>query len=202
MIAHSYPSKSAQAVHTVARHPQDGWTLADPAPLSRASERALHHLVWALLPPPPAPRPADIEARVERQVRCMMQYMPATLRFGFVLLLRLLNLSPLWRFRALKRLGGLSQEQASDVLTGIATSRLMPLRLLMLAPKAIVLSAYFDQDEVHAALDYEPRAFIRERTLERQEWLAREGEAQERGARESHDRISERPQRVRLEVLS
>jgi hypothetical protein len=158
----------------VERHPQDGWCLADPAPLSRGSERALRSVVNALLPPPPAPRPADIEARIERQVRCMMQYMPPPLKLGFVLLMRLLAWSPVWRFHSMNRLSSLPHEEASHVLAGIATSRLMPLRLMMLAPKAITLSAYFDQDEVHAVLDYEPRSFIRERTLRRNELLAEE----------------------------
>ena len=124
----------------VERHPQDGWCLADPAPLSRASERALRSVVHALLPPPPAPRPADIEARVTRQVRCMMQYMPTPLRLGFVLLIRALAWAPIWRFHALSSLAKLPQHEASRVLAGIAMSRVMPLRLMMLAPKAIVLS--------------------------------------------------------------
>jgi len=168
------PPASAPAARTVERHPQDGWCLADPAPLSRASERALASVVWALLPPPPAPRPADIEARVQRQVRRMMQYMPRALRLGFVVLVRLLAWAPVWRLRALRRLSALPQAEASQLLAGIALSKLLPLRMMMLAPKAIVLSAYFDQDEVHAALDYEPRAFIRERSQRRDALLAEE----------------------------
>jgi hypothetical protein len=131
-------------------------------------------VVHALLPPAPAPRPKDIEARVTRQVRCMMQYMPPALRLGFVVLVRALAWAPMWRFQAPKKLSQLPQQEASRVLAGIALSRVMPLRLMMLAPKAIVLSAYFDQDEVHAVLDYEPRAFIHERTLRREELLANE----------------------------
>lgn len=175
MMAHQMDTpRSTPPARMVERHPQDGWCLADPAPLSRASERALRSVVNALLPPPPAPRPADIEARVERQVRIMMQYMPPPLKLGFTLLMRLLAWSPVWRFHSLHRLSGLPHAEASQVLAGIATSRLLPLRLMMLAPKAITLSAYFDQDEVHAMLDYEPRSFIRERTERRNELLAEE----------------------------
>ena len=41
----------------------------------------------------------------------------------------------------------------------------------MLAPKAVILSTYYDQDEVHAALDYAPRSFIRERVAHRDNLL-------------------------------
>ncbi len=182
MIA-SANKQEAPRAKLVERHPDDGWCLADPAPLSRASERALSALVWALLPPPPAPRPADIEARVARQVRIMMQYMPGALRLGFVLLLHLLYWSPIWRCKAFSRLDKLSQAEASDTLSGIAMSRVLPIRLTMLAPKAIVLSAYFDQDEVHQVLDYEPRAFIRERTERRAALLKEQAELHQSGSR-------------------
>jgi hypothetical protein len=190
MMVHSLPPRPARTGRGVQRHPQDGWQMADPAPLSRRSERALRSVVRALVPPPPAPHPADIEARVEHQVRCMMQYMPTTLRLGFVCVIRLLAWSPLWRLRGAHHLDGLAQADASRVLAGIALSRLMPLRLMMLAPKAIVLSAYFDQDEVHAALDYEPRSFMAERNAARDQLLADSRTA----ARE--------PSKVRLEVVS
>jgi hypothetical protein len=171
MIAPSRRPERAPEVHSIERHPQDGWTLAEPLSVSPASERALCSLVRALLPPPPAPRPADIEARVARHVRSMLQYMPRMLQLGFLLIARLLEFSPLWRLQALSRLSSLPAAQASQILAGIASSRLLPLRLMMLAPKAMVLSTYFDQDEVHAALDYEPRAFFRERIARRNELL-------------------------------
>lgn len=167
----------------VERHPQDGWCLADPAQLSRGSERAVRGVVWALLPPAPAPRPQDIEERVTRQVRCMMQYMPPALRLGFVVLMRALFWAPLWRLRGFGPLSRLSQREASKTLASVAQSRFFPLRLMMLAPKAIVLSAYFDQDEIHAALDYEPRAFIRERIERRAELLLELADPDETGAR-------------------
>ncbi len=192
MSAPAQQHHEAPRAPLVERHPQDGWCLADPVPLSRASERALQTVVWALLPPAPAPRPADIEARVARQVRRMMQYMPAALRLGFVLLLHALFWSPIWRFRALSRLSKLTHTEASYTLACVAQSRLMPLRLMMLAPKAIVLSAYFDQDEIHAALDYEPRAFIRERTERRMALLEELTSLDQTGTR----------RKLSLEVLS
>lgn len=193
MMAHAHVSPSTPPTRLVERHPQDGWCLADPAPLSKASEAALRSVVHALLPPAPAPRPADIEDRVTRQVRCMMQYMPPALRLGFVVLVRALAWAPIWRFHSLKALSRLPQQDASRVLAGIALSRVMPLRMMMLAPKAIVLSAYFDQDEVHAVLDYEPRAFIRERSLRRAAILAEE---------DAHLHETQPHRKKRLEVLS
>jgi hypothetical protein len=194
MIAPAQSPAAKPHVHEVARHPDDGWSLAEPVSLSGPSLRALESLVWALLPPAPAPRPAGIERRVQLQVRCMLQYMPTPLRLGFIAMMHVLAWSPVWRMRRPKRLGALSQSEASAVLAGIAQSRFMLLRLMMLAPKAIVLSAYFDQDEVHARLDYEPKAFIRERTLRRQELLA-EGSLE-------HANETTGKRRVQLEVLS
>jgi hypothetical protein len=104
----------------------------------------------------------------------MIQYMPPTLRLGFLLLVRLLDLSPIWRFQAFSRLSGLDPAVGSKVLQGIATSRFMLLRLMMLGPKAVVLSTYFDQDEAHQVLGYEPKGFLRERIQRREQLLAAE----------------------------
>ncbi len=167
------------------RHPQDGWILADPVALSSSSERALRGLVLALLPPAPAPRPEGMEARIEQHVRRMLAYLPPTLRLGFVLLTHVLDWSPLWRFASLKPVHSLPPGQASAILAGVATSRWLPIRLMMLAPKALILSTYYDQDEVHAALDYAPRAFIQERLSYRETLLgAADVSAAQKGAAE------------------
>jgi hypothetical protein len=42
---------------------------------------------------------------------------------------------------------------------------------MLLAPKACILSTYFDQDEVHRALGYDPKAFMRERVERRRALL-------------------------------
>lgn len=157
------------------RHPQDGWIFADPVALSPASERALHGLVLALLPPPPAPRPEGMEARIEQHVRRMLAYLTPALRVGFVLLTHVLDWSPLWRFASFKPVHSLPPEKASAILAGVATSRLLPIRLMMLAPKALILSTYYDQDEVHRVLDYAPQAFMQERILYRETLLGTTG---------------------------
>jgi hypothetical protein len=94
---------SLPVVPSLARHPMDGWQLAEPLPLGKASRAALLGLVDALLPPPPAPRPVGIEELVATHVRRMLQYMPTPLRWGFVLLVHLIDWSPLWRFSGLTR---------------------------------------------------------------------------------------------------
>lgn len=165
---HRLPILSTQIA---GRHPEDGWIFADPVALSAASERALHGLVLALLPPAPAPRPEGMEARIEQHVRRMLAYLTPALRLGFVLLTHVLDWSPLWRFASFKPVHSLPPAQASAILARIATSRLLPIRLMMLAPKALILSTYYDQDEVHAVLDYAPQAFMQERIRYRETLL-------------------------------
>jgi hypothetical protein len=53
-------------------------------------------------------------------------------------------------------------------------SRVLFIRISMLGPKGVLLSGYFDQDEVHEALDYEPLGFFRDRIALRKERLASE----------------------------
>jgi hypothetical protein len=158
----------------VERHPDDGWKLAEPIAMSKASERALDGVVQALLPPRPAPRTLELDRRVTQHVRRMLRYMLPPLALGFIVLVRLLELSPIWRLQAFKRLSSLEPAAASKILQGIATSRFMLLRLMMLGPKAVVLSTYFDQDECHQVLNYEPKGFLRERIQRREVLVAEE----------------------------
>lgn len=148
------------------RHPDDAW-LASPRRFGRSTEQAVRALIRALLPPPPAPRPPDIEQRMLEHLGMMMQYMPAPMALGMQLLAHILDLSPLWRLRGTRRLRSLSPEQASAALDAITQHRWLPVRMLTLPPKAIILSGYFDQDEVHEAIDYAPLPFMHERLAQR-----------------------------------
>src|SRR5687768_7441884 len=94
----SVPHRPVPLAQLVERHPRDGWSLAEPVPLSRGSERALEGVVQALLPPRPAPRTLELDRRVTTHVRRMLRYMLPPLQLGFILLIRLLDLAPLWRF--------------------------------------------------------------------------------------------------------
>ncbi|MDH5490703.1 MAG: hypothetical protein OEY14_01890 [Myxococcales bacterium] len=160
------------------RHPDDGWEIAEPFPLDPRSRRALGALIDALLPE--GPRTAGSEEEIALHVRRMMRYMPLTTALGLVASLHLLEWSPLWRLRGIRPLSGGARGRATRLLRELSHSRLVPIRTLVLGPRALVLSTFYDRDEVHAALEYEPRAFIRERIALR-ERLAR-GENREQDA--------------------
>jgi hypothetical protein len=152
------------------RHPQDGWQLADPLPIGKGSRKRLRAVVEALLPPPPAPRPEGMEDRIIEHTLRVIRYFPRLVGAVVLpLLLLLLEWSPLWYRARPRRLSGLPVAARSALLARLATSRFEPLRLLLLVPKALVLSTYFDQDEVHQALEYEPRAFVGDRRALRDE---------------------------------
>lgn len=145
---------------TLERHPQDGWIMAEPWPMGPATIQALRGVITALLPPPPAPWPDDIVPRVERHVRLLLRYMYPLTATGFGLIVHVLDYAPLWRFEALSRLHKLPRERADQVLEGLASSRFMLFRQLMMAVRGAVLSTYFDQDEVQAAIGYQPLPFM------------------------------------------
>ncbi len=147
---------------SLARHPGDHW-LAAPQRFDRPTERALRGVIRALLPPPPAPRPADIEDRLVAHMGMMLQYQLPAAALGMRVLLHILEHSPRWRLHSAQTLSDLDPARGSAVLEGLSSSRLLTLRMLTLPVKAILLSGYFDQDEVHAAMDYAPRPFMHSR---------------------------------------
>jgi hypothetical protein len=65
-------------------------------------------------------------------------------------------------------------QQASEILRDMEHSRWMLVRLLLLAPKAMCLSTYFDQQEVHDAMGYEPRGVVQDRIRRREQWMQEE----------------------------
>jgi hypothetical protein len=168
---------AAETPGELLRHPDDGFQMAEPYPMGAASVRMVRGQVLAMIPLAPAPAEPDLVDRIVAHVRVMMQYMPRLTARGFLLTMWLLELAPLWRFQALGRLSRLPRAKAHAVLRGLAASRLLPLRLLMLGPQGLILSTYFDQDVVHRRLDYEPRGFTRERIALRQKLEAGEAAA-------------------------
>jgi hypothetical protein len=164
------PGAEGESSSRPLRHPQDGWRLADPLPIGTGSRKRLRAVVEALLPPPPAPRPEGMEDRIIEHTLRVIRYFPRLVgALVLPLLLLLLEWSPLWYRARPRRLSGLPVTARSALLARLATSRFEPLRLLLLVPKALVLSTYFDQDEVHHALEYEPRAFVGDRRALRDE---------------------------------
>jgi hypothetical protein len=155
----------------LARHPKDGWRPADPYQMSERVREGLRALVRVLVPPPPAPQTADIVDRCELYVRRFMAHMHPLAARGMWLCIVLLDWAPRLMFASLRRLRNLDRERASAILNRMAESRHNLVRSILLGVRALVLSAYFDQDEVHRALHYSPVPFIRQRVKLRQRLL-------------------------------
>ncbi len=172
MIAELVSSHDApKRLPVLSRHPKDGWRPASPYPMSAAVAAGFRALIRVLLPPPPAPQTPDIVDRVELYVRRFMAHMHPLEARGMWLFIVLLDWAPLWTFRSFRRLRKLDPERAGEILTKIASSRRNFVRSIVISVRALVLSAYFDQDEVHRALGYSPVPFIKERVKLRRQLL-------------------------------
>jgi hypothetical protein len=172
------PAFIGRPPETVAgRRPDDDWELSDPQPMGPATIAALRGLIRALCPAPPAPWSEDLAARVELGVRHFLPYMPPIMGHGFGYAVHLLDWSPLWAFAGLRRLQHMERVDAGRVLQRLSTSPIKPVRLLIMAARAAVLSTYYDQDEVHQAMGYHPQAFLQQRADLRRRLLAGEAPA-------------------------
>ena len=160
------------------RHPDDGWTLAVPMKVGARMHRVLRRLADAILPP--SPRTETTVDEVTGHALVCLRYMPRSSAMIFLLGMRLLNWSPLWRLRGLRPLPALPTDAALRHLVGITTSRWLPVRLLMYGPLGLFMSSYFDQDYVHRELSYAPAPFVAERIELRRKWI----EGQEPGVDE------------------
>jgi hypothetical protein len=150
-------------IPVMARHPDDGWIMADLYPLSGFTRRSLDGLVRAICPPPPAPQLENLEERARLQVQRMLRYMHPVVAFGFCLAVIALDYAPIWSFASWRRVRSMDPAQAAPLLERIGWSRLPLLRLLVLGVRGMILSVYFDQDEVHRAIGYAPVPFIEQR---------------------------------------
>lgn len=160
------------------RHPEDGYPIAPPYPVGATTEHAIRSVMRILLPEGDAPRSPELDERVYRQMLVSLQYMSATSAKGILGVFHLLEWIPITRFGRPSRLSKLSREEGTAIFRAIESSPLLPVRLLLLAPKALVFSSYFDQPDVHDALDYHPREFTLERIAVR-ERIVSEGETTE-----------------------
>ncbi len=160
------------------RHPDDAWTLASPMKVGARTHRLLRTLVDAALPA--APRIATTVEDVARHALISLRYMPRSSARLFLWAMRLVNWSPLWRFRGVRPLTALPVESARRHLVAVTRSRWLPVRLLMYGPLGLFMSSYFDQDYVHPELGYAPVPFVASRIEMRRRWVA----GQEPGARE------------------
>jgi|GEM_PF-2166067 len=154
------------------RHPEDGWTLAAPIEVSARTRRVLLRLADAILPD--QPRTETTLQEVTEHALVSLRYMPRSSSMLFLLGMRLLNWSPLWRLRGLRPLTALPTDVVRRHLRGVVGSGCLPVRLLMYGPMGLFMSSYFDQDYVHRELRYAPTPFVAERIELRRKWV--EGE--------------------------
>ncbi|MCO4764049.1 MAG: hypothetical protein KC502_21240 [Myxococcales bacterium] len=159
-------------VATLERHPRDGWVRADPWSMSPGLLAATRGVVAALCPPASCGAPTDDQTidAVTLQLRLTLPYMSPLAARGIVLLMYLFDWSPIWRLRGWRRLRHWDVEPASAHLDLLAASRLFG--TLVQAARAAILTAYFDRPEVHAAIDYDPRGFMRQRIAARSNALS------------------------------
>ena len=145
------------------RHPQDGWRLAHPYALGPRALRVLRFLVDLLCPRGTAPRSPEIDERVLLGARRFLSYMHPVVARGLAVGLVGLDFLPLVTLRASHTLHGLGRAEASRLFGSWAKSRFAALRLLATGLRSLVLSVYFDQDEVHRAMRYAPVPFMKDR---------------------------------------
>ena len=154
----------------VSRHPNDGWVFADPLPMRRSTHRAFRAIIAALLPPEPV-LPGAVE-QLDDTLRRLLRYMHPLMSLGFCVMLHILDWSPIWRLQSWRRIRSLDPARGSQILAGLAHSRIAGIRLLLMGAKGAILSTYFDLPAVHEALHHDPRPFMRGRIALRQRLLA------------------------------
>jgi hypothetical protein len=108
---------------------------------------------------------------VERSARVFLSYMHPLVARGLAIGLLLLDVLPILSLVRARPLRRLSRADASALIAKWAKSRLTALRLLVMGVRSLVLSLYFDQDEVHAAMGYAPVPFLRDRIQVRSDLL-------------------------------
>lgn len=138
--------------------------MAEPEALSRGGHRRLRGLMRVFLPSAPAPEvTGSLEEAVVDQSLRLMKYMHPVVRLGLKLAMFLVDWSPIWRLRGVRRLSNTPPEVATRVIHGMGVSRLPVVRTLVFGVRGLLLSVYFDQPEVHEALGYRPVPFMRSR---------------------------------------
>jgi hypothetical protein len=159
------------------RHPDDGWILADPYAMREGTRRALRGLIRAVCPP--EPRLEDLEDRIEIHVRRMLRYMLPVVALAFVAAVHAVDWAPVWRGVALRRMQHLDRDRAEKLLTEMGESRSGSVRAMILGVRGLVLSTFFDQDEIHEAMNFRPLPFLVERKELRQRLLSGASPARE-----------------------
>jgi hypothetical protein len=139
--------------------------------MGKRTRRALRGLIWAICPPPPAPRFPGFTARIELGVRRLLPYMHPLTAAAMTLLVLLLDWAPRLLLKSWRKLHQLPPDKASHFLESLERGRWHALRTVIVPIRGAILSVYFDQDEVHRALNYTPVQFITDRVRLRAELL-------------------------------
>jgi hypothetical protein len=140
--------------------------------MGRLVRQALRGVIRAACPLDSGPKIPAIVDRVELQVRTLMQYMAPVTAWGLCLVFLLVNWSQVWLLKGLRPLHSLPRKAAVKAARTLSRVRFRAVRELMLAVRATVVAAYYDQPEVHFALGYHPKPWIRKRLALRRRLLA------------------------------
>jgi hypothetical protein len=87
--------------------------------------------------------------------------MHPTIGRGLWLVVLLLDLAPLLLWSARRRLHSLDDKGIRNVIGRLSHSRWHSIRTAIIGVRGMILSAYFDQPEVHDAIGYRPGEFIK-----------------------------------------
>lgn len=156
------------------REPKDGWIRAEPHRIGNGTRKALYALIRVMCPPPPAPQLPNLEERLERAICQLMPYFPPLIRFAFALLVRIVEWSPVWRFKAMRRLRSMDRDAAEALLNEMCLSPSPLVRVIVMGVRNLILVAYYDLDEVHAVIGYDAIPWFKNRIALRQRLLAGE----------------------------
>ena len=143
-----------------------------PYPMGRLVRQALRGVIRAACPLESGPKIPQVIDRVELQVRTLMQYMTPITAWGLCLVFLMVNWCQLWRGRGLRPLHSLPRSAAVRAARSLSRIRWRAVQEMMLAVRATVVAAYYDQPEVHFALGYHPKPWIRKRLALRRRLMA------------------------------
>jgi hypothetical protein len=116
-----------------------------------------------MCPPAPAPHSKALIERVDIGVRRMLSYMHPLVAWSMAVGFIVLDWLPIVTLQSTARLHRIKAERGSALLARWSRSRFKALRLLIQGARGVVLSVYYDQSEVHAAMHYAPAPFMRDR---------------------------------------
>jgi hypothetical protein len=139
--------------------------------MGTAARRAFHGVVRAVCPQRPVLLTERLQRKVEENVRLLMAYMPWPVARGMWFTLFVLDWAPRLLLVSPRRLQGMAPDRAAKLLKRLARCRFHFVRTALVGVRGLILSAYFDQDEVHRALGYAPVPFMRERIQRRRALL-------------------------------